>query len=48
VMVSELSSQRGRAWSHGTHGSAGVHLDREVRPGAEEHMAAPEPTSTGR
>jgi hypothetical protein len=32
----------------GSCGSAGAHLDREARSGAEEHVAAPEPTSTGR
>jgi hypothetical protein len=36
----KLSSQGGRAQSHETHGSAGAHLDMEVRSGAEEHMAA--------
>jgi hypothetical protein len=30
VTTSELSSQGGRARSHGTRGSAGVHLCREV------------------
>jgi hypothetical protein len=44
----ELSSQEGRAWSNGTHGSAGAHLGREASPGAEEHVAVPEPTSVGR
>jgi hypothetical protein len=37
----ELSSQRGRARSHGTRGSVGTHLDREARSEAEEHMTAP-------
>jgi hypothetical protein len=46
--VSELFSRGGRAQSHGTHGSAGAHLDREARPGAEKHVAALEPTSAGR
>jgi hypothetical protein len=32
----------------GPRGSAGAHLDREARSGAEEHVAAPEPTSLGR
>jgi hypothetical protein len=48
VAASELSSQEGRAWSHGTRGSAGAHLGRNVRSGAAGHMAAPEPTSAGR
>jgi hypothetical protein len=48
VTASELSSRGGRARSHGTHGSARVHLDREVRSGATGHVAAPETTSAGR
>jgi hypothetical protein len=32
----------------GSRGSVGAHLDREVRSGAEEHVAASEPTSAGR
>jgi hypothetical protein len=39
VAPPELSSQGGRAQSHGTCGSAGAHLGREARSGAEEHMA---------
>jgi hypothetical protein len=31
----------------GPHGSVGVHLGREVRSGAEEHVAAPELSSRG-
>jgi hypothetical protein len=31
----------------GPRGSAGAHLDREVRSGAEEHVAAPELSSRG-
>jgi hypothetical protein len=48
VAAPELSSRGGRAWSHGTHGSTGAHLGREARSEAEEHVATPEPTSTGR
>jgi hypothetical protein len=44
----ELFSWGGRARSHGTHGSAGAHLGREVRFGTAGDVAAPEPTSTGR
>jgi hypothetical protein len=44
----ELSSPGGRARSHGTHGSAGTHLSREVRSGAEEHVAAPKLNSARR
>jgi hypothetical protein len=40
----ELYSQEGRAWSPGTHGSAGAHLSKEVRSGAMGHVAAPELT----
>jgi hypothetical protein len=40
VAVPELSSRGGRARSHVTRGSAGAHLSREARSGAEEHMAA--------
>jgi hypothetical protein len=32
----------------GPRGSAGAHLGREARSEAEEHVATPEPTSTGR
>jgi hypothetical protein len=35
VTASDLSSQEGRARSHGTHGSVGAHLGREARSGAE-------------
>jgi hypothetical protein len=48
VVAPELSSQRGRAWSHETCGSAGAHFGREVRSGAAGHMTAPEPTFVGR
>jgi hypothetical protein len=48
VAAPELSSQGGRARSHGTCGSAGAHLGREVRSGAEEHVAAPELNSARR
>jgi hypothetical protein len=44
----KLSSRGGRAQSHVTRGSAGTHLDREVRSRAAGHMAALEPTSAGR
>jgi hypothetical protein len=48
VTTSELSSRGGRGRSHGTRGSAGAHLDREARSGAEEHVAAPELNSARR
>jgi hypothetical protein len=48
VVAPELPSQEGRAQSHRTHGSAGSHLSKEVRSGAEGHMAAPELTSSRR
>jgi hypothetical protein len=38
----ELSSQGGRARSHGTCGSAKAHLGREARSRAEEHVTASE------
>jgi hypothetical protein len=41
------TQQGGEAWGHGTHGSTGAHLNKEVRSGAVGHMAAPEPTSIG-
>jgi hypothetical protein len=44
----ELSSQGGRARSHGTRGSARAHLDGETRPRAEEHVAALELNSVRR
>jgi hypothetical protein len=40
--------QGGRARSHGTHGSAGAHLGREVRSRAEGHVVVPELTSARR
>jgi hypothetical protein len=48
VAAPELSSQGGRARSHGTRGSAGAHLDREARSGAEERTAAPKLNSARR
>jgi hypothetical protein len=48
VTAPEPSSRGGRARSHGTHGSTGAHLDREVRSGAEKHVAAPELNSARR
>jgi hypothetical protein len=44
----ELSSQGDRAWSHGTHGSVGAHLAREVRSKAKEHVTAMELNSIRR
>jgi hypothetical protein len=41
----KLPSQEGRARSHGTHGSTGAHLIKEVRSRAEGHVAAQELTS---
>jgi hypothetical protein len=48
VAAPELSSRRGRARSHGTHGSAESHIGRDARSGAEEHVAAPELNSVRR
>jgi hypothetical protein len=48
VAAPEPSPQGGRAQSHGTHGSVGAHLGREVRSGAEGHVAASELTSARR
>jgi hypothetical protein len=48
VAAPKLSSRGGIAWSNGTCGSAGTHLDREARSGAEKHVAASELTSVGR
>jgi hypothetical protein len=48
VATPELPSQEGRAQSCGTHGSIGTHLIKEVRSGAEGHMAASELTSAMR
>jgi hypothetical protein len=39
VAASELSPRGSRARSHGTRGSARAHLGREVRSGAEGHVA---------
>jgi hypothetical protein len=48
VAAPELSSRGGKVQSHGTRGSAGAYLNREVRSGAEEHVAAPELNSARR
>jgi hypothetical protein len=48
VAASELSSQRGRARSHGTRGSAGAHFDREVRFGVEKYVTTLELNSVKR
>jgi hypothetical protein len=48
VAALELPSQEGRAQSPGTRGSAGAHLSKEARFGAEGHVAAPELTSARR
>jgi hypothetical protein len=48
MVAPKHSSRGGRARSHGTRGSAGAYLDREARPGAEKHVAAPELNSTRR
>jgi hypothetical protein len=42
VTAPELSSQGGRARSHGTRDSAGAHLGRKARSEAEKCVAAPE------
>jgi hypothetical protein len=42
VTAPKLSSRGDRARSHGTRGSIGVRLDREVRSEAEEHVTSPE------
>jgi hypothetical protein len=44
----ELSSQGGRAQSHGTHDSVGAHLGREARSEVEERVAAPKLNSASR
>jgi hypothetical protein len=44
----ELSPWRGRAWSHMARGSVGAHSCGEARSRAEEHVVAPELTSTVR
>jgi hypothetical protein len=44
----ELPYQEGRAQSHGTCDSTGVHLVKEARVGAEGHVAVPELTSARR
>jgi hypothetical protein len=38
----------GKARDHGTRGSTGAHLSKEMRSGAAGHVTALEPTSTGR
>jgi hypothetical protein len=48
VAAVKLSSQGGRARSHGTLNSVGAHLGREARSGAKKHVAAPELNSTRR
>jgi hypothetical protein len=48
MAASELSSREGRARSHGTRGSTGAHLGREVRFRAKEHKAVPELNSARR
>jgi hypothetical protein len=51
VATLELPSQACRAPSRGTRGSAGAHLNKEVRSGAVGavgHVVVPEPTSVGR
>jgi hypothetical protein len=48
VVAPELPLRGVRAWSHGTCGNAGAYLSREMRSGAEGHVAAPELTSTKR
>jgi hypothetical protein len=48
VAASELSSQRGRARSHGTRGSAGAHFGREARFGVEKHVTTLELNSVKR
>jgi hypothetical protein len=45
VAAPELPSPGGGARSHGTRGSAGAHLSKEARSGAEGHMTPPEVTS---
>jgi hypothetical protein len=43
------STQQGdEVQSHGLHGSTETHLSKEVRSGDAGHVAAAEPTSTGR
>jgi hypothetical protein len=48
VAASELSSRGGRARGHGTHDSAGAHLDREARSGVKKHVVVPELNSARR
>jgi hypothetical protein len=48
VAAPKPSSRGDRARSHGTRGSVGAHLSREVRSGAKEHVAATELNSARR
>jgi hypothetical protein len=48
VAVLDLSSQGGRAQSHGTRDSTGAHLIREARYEVKGHVAALELTSARR
>jgi hypothetical protein len=48
VVAPEFPSQEDRTQSHGTCGSTGAHLVKEVRTGAKEHVAASELTSARR
>jgi hypothetical protein len=42
------TQQGGEARGHGTRGITGAHLNKEVRFGTVDHVAAPKPTSAGR
>jgi hypothetical protein len=44
----ELPFWEGRVWCHETRDSAGAHLGREARSGAEEYVVAPEFNSVRR
>jgi hypothetical protein len=48
VAAPEPSYRGDRIWSHGTRGSTGTHLSREVRSGTEEHVTTPELNSARR
>jgi hypothetical protein len=48
VAAPEFTYRGGKAQSHGTHGSTGAHLGREVRSGAEERVEASELNSARR
>jgi hypothetical protein len=41
------TQQGGEVWGHGTHGSTGAHLSKEVRSGAAGHVAALGPPLQG-